>query len=65
MKQEITFEDYNKVEIRIGTVLKVSKNEKAKKPYLVVDVDFGTKTGIKNTINKVFFIFLYLFLELF
>jgi len=28
MKQEITFEDYNKVEIRVGTVLKVSKNEK-------------------------------------
>ena len=29
MKQEITFEDYSKVEIRVGTVLKVSKNEKA------------------------------------
>ena len=49
MKQEITFEDYNKVEIRIGTVLKVSKNEKARKPSLVVEVDFGEKTGIKKS----------------
>jgi len=29
MKQEITYEDYNKVEIKVGTVLRVSKNEKA------------------------------------
>ena len=28
MKQEITYEDYNKVEIKVGTILKVSKNEK-------------------------------------
>ena len=49
MKQEITFEDYSKVEIRVGTVLKVSKNEKARKPSLVVEVDFGTKTGIKKS----------------
>ena len=46
MKQEITYGDYNKVEIRVGTVLKVSKNEKARKPSLVVEVDFGGKTGV-------------------
>ena len=49
MKQEITFEDYNKVEIRVGTVLKVSKNEKARKPSLVVEVDFGEEIGIKQS----------------
>ena len=49
MKQEITFEDYNKVEIRVGTVLKVSKNEKARKPSLIVEVDFGKETGIKKS----------------
>ena len=52
MKQEITFEDYSKVEIRVGTVLKVSKNEKARKPSLVVEVDFGTETGIRNLLHK-------------
>ena len=49
MKQEITYEDYNKVEIKIGTVLKVSKNEKARKPSLVVEVDFGSEIGIKQS----------------
>ena len=49
MKQEITYEDYSKVEIKIGTVLSVKKNEKARKPSLVVEVDFGTEIGIKKS----------------
>ena len=49
MKQEISYEDYNKIEIKIGTVLSVSKNEKARKPSLVVEVDFGTEIGIKKS----------------
>ena len=47
MKQEISFEDYNKVAIKVGTVLSVKKNEKARKPSLVVEVDFGEEIGIK------------------
>ena len=49
MKQEITFEDYTKLEIKVGTVLSVKKNEKARKPSLVVEVDFGGSTGIKKS----------------
>ena len=49
MKQEITFDDYSKVEIKIGTVLSVKKNEKARKPSLVLDVDFGKDQGIKKS----------------
>ena len=49
MKQEITYEDYSKVEIKIGTVLSVKKNEKARKPSLVVKVDFGSGIGIKES----------------
>ncbi len=49
MKQEISYEDYNKVEIKVGTVLSVSKNEKARKPSLVVEVDFGEEIGIKQS----------------
>ena len=48
MKQEITYEDYSKVEIKIGTVLSVKKNEKARKPSLVVEVDFGKEIGVKK-----------------
>ena len=49
MKQEITYDDYAKVEIKVGTVLKVLKNEKARKPSLIVEVDFGDKTGVKKS----------------
>jgi len=49
MKQEITFEDYSKVEIKVGTVISVKKNEKAKKPSLVIEVDFGEEIGIKRS----------------
>ena len=49
MKQEITYDDYNKVEIKIGTILSVKKNEKARKPSLVVEVDFGAEIGIKKS----------------
>ena len=49
MKKEITFEDYNKIQILVGTVLKVSKNEKARKPSLVVEVDFGSEIGVRQS----------------
>ncbi len=49
MKKEITFEDYSKVQILVGTVLEVSKNEKARKPSLVLKVDFGSTIGIKQS----------------
>ena len=49
MKKEITYEDYNKLQILVGTVLKVSKNEKARKPSLVVEVDFGSEIGVRQS----------------
>ena len=49
MKEEISFNDYDKVDIRIGTVVNLSKNEKARKPSLVLEVDFGDEIGIKKT----------------
>ena len=49
MKKEITYEDYSKIQIIVGTVLKVSKNEKARKPSLVVKVDFGSEIGVRKS----------------
>ena len=49
MKKEITYEDYSKIQIVVGTVLKVSKNEKARKPSLVVEVDFGSEIGVRKS----------------
>ena len=49
MKEQITYEDFDKVDIRLGTIISVRKNEKARKPSLVVEVDFGEKIGIKQS----------------
>ena len=49
MKNEITFEDYQKVQISVGTVLKVSKNIKARNPSLVLEVDFGEEIGVRKS----------------
>tara|TARA_B100000965_G_scaffold210295_1_gene175739 strand:+ start:169 stop:510 length:342 start_codon:yes stop_codon:yes gene_type:complete len=49
MKEQITFDIFDKVDIRLGTVLSVKKNEKARKPSLVVEVDFGEDIGVKQS----------------
>ena len=49
MKEQITFDIFDKVDIRVGTVVSVKKNEKARKPSLVVEVDFGKEIGIKKS----------------
>ena len=46
---EISYEDFKKVTIKVGTVLEVKKNEKARKPSLVVKVDFGKEIGVKQS----------------
>ena len=49
MKEQITYDIFDKVDIRVGTVISVKKNEKARKPSLVVEVDFGTEIGVKQS----------------
>ena len=49
MKEQITYDIIDKADIRIGTVISVKKNEKARKPSLVVKVDFGKDIGIKQS----------------
>ena len=49
MKEQITYDIFDKVDIRIGTVISVKKNEKARKPSLVAEVDFGKDIGIKQS----------------
>ena len=49
MKEQITYDIFDKVDIRIGTIISVKKNEKARKPSLIVEVDFGKEIGIKQS----------------
>ena len=50
---EITYEDFRKVDIRVGTVLSVKNNEKAHQPALVLEVDFGGNIGVKSSSAKI------------
>lgn len=45
----ITFEDFEKVNIRSGTVVKAEEFPKARKPAYKVWVDFGDSIGVKQT----------------
>ena len=40
---------FDKIDIRIGTILSINKNEKARKPSLVLEVDFGEEIGVKKS----------------
>ena len=49
----ISYEDFRKVKIHVGTVLSVRENEKARQPALVLEVDFGSVMGIKTSSAKI------------
>ena len=48
MTKEISFEDFLKVDIRIGTIIEVNDFPKAKKPAYQLHIDFGD-LGIKKS----------------
>ena len=50
---KISYEDFRKVDIRVGTVLSVKNNEKARQPALVLEVDFGGNIGVKSSSAKI------------
>ncbi|WP_338410565.1 tRNA-binding protein [uncultured Flavobacterium sp.] len=49
MQNEISWLDFEKVEMRIGTILKVSDFPEARKPAYQIKIDFGIAIGIKKT----------------
>ena len=48
----ITFEDFAKIDIRVGTVLEAELNKKAKKPAYKLKIDFGNEIGIQKNIRS-------------
>ena len=49
MKPQITYEDFEKVDIRIGRVIKVEDFPEARKPAYKLWIDFGKEIGVKTS----------------
>jgi tRNA-binding protein len=45
----ISISDFDKVELRVGTVTQVGVNKKARKPAYKVTIDFGDVLGLKTS----------------
>ncbi|WP_027420380.1 tRNA-binding protein [Crocinitomix catalasitica] len=48
IKDLIGWSDFEKIDLRVGTIINASINEKAKKPAYILEIDFGT-IGIKKS----------------
>ncbi len=49
MSGQITFDEFEKVDIRIGTIISVEPFPEARKPAFKLKIDFGPTLGIKKS----------------
>ncbi|TAJ86642.1 tRNA-binding protein [Reyranella sp.] len=47
--EQITYEDFEKVDIRVGTILEAAPLEGVRKPALRLLIDFGSEIGTKKS----------------
>ena len=46
---KINYSDFEKIDIRLGTILEASKYDKLKVPSILLKIDFGNEIGIKKS----------------
>lgn len=49
MQNELSWSDFEKVEMRIGTILEVNDFPEARNPAYQIKIDFGSEIGVKKT----------------
>jgi tRNA-binding protein len=49
IKPQITYEDFDKVDIRVGKVILVEDFPEARKPMYKLTIDFGEEVGVKHS----------------
>lgn len=49
MAEQITYDDFLAIDIRVGTVIEARPFPEARKPAIILIIDFGPEVGIKKS----------------
>ena len=49
MEKIINYFDFEKVDIRVGTIIEANENTLLKKPSIILKIDFGSSIGVKKS----------------
>jgi tRNA-binding protein len=53
MQNDLTLTDFEKVEIRIGTIIEINDFPKARNPAYQIHIDFGNIIGVMKTSDQI------------